>query len=281
MRIIARPPWRALIRRALARISITVTRGLSSRNSGTVSRRLIALPILVQSLSASRPVRSFCDSTSASLESTRWVSSAWPISSENTSTGLCVVLATCVAMPRPRAVLCTNRSAATKLCSSGTGEVDHPIELPAGDRSDAIPGDGGRCPPPQPIVVEKLRQDRHRLAARTATVGMPVVGARLAGGGADRGPRPFTLGLDHVVPHLHRQGVDRVLALGRGGGLGGHALDCGILAEDADLAAERCHGCPVHDLHLEGATPGAVVGDPSSAPLRTHTEAQQEVHHVE
>ena len=88
MTISARPPWRAFIRRALARISITVTRGLSSRYSGIVEAvdRLADLgPVAVDAAgrcaaSASRP-RPRCDRM-------RWVSSAWPISSENTSTGL-------------------------------------------------------------------------------------------------------------------------------------------------------------------------------------------------
>ena len=104
MTISARPPWRAFNRRALARISITVTRGLSSRNSGT-SRRPIARPIFAQSDSLSRPLRIFVESTWASLERIRWVSSLWPISSENTSTGRPVVWATCVAIPSPKAVL--------------------------------------------------------------------------------------------------------------------------------------------------------------------------------
>ena len=100
----ARPPWRAFSRRALARISITVTRGLSSRNSGT-SRRPMARPILAQSDSLSRPLRIFVESTLASLDRMRWVSSLWPISSENTRTGRPVVWATWVAMPSPNAVL--------------------------------------------------------------------------------------------------------------------------------------------------------------------------------
>ena len=78
------------------------------------------MPILVQSLSMSRPVRSFCESTRASDDRIRWVSSAWPISSEKNSTGFFVVIATWVAMPRPNAVLCTYTSAATKLCVPGT-----------------------------------------------------------------------------------------------------------------------------------------------------------------
>ena len=94
MTMSARPPWRAFSRRALARISITVTRGLSSRNSGT-SRRPIARPIRAQSDSLRRPLRIFVESTLASLDRMRWVSSSWPISSENTSTGLAVVWATC------------------------------------------------------------------------------------------------------------------------------------------------------------------------------------------
>ena len=112
MTISARPPWRALMRRALARISITVTRGLSSRNSGT-SRRPIARPILAQSDSVSRPVRIFVESTRASLDRMRWVSSLWPISSENTSTGLVAcVWATCVAMPEPERGLAHRRPGA-------------------------------------------------------------------------------------------------------------------------------------------------------------------------
>ena len=51
----------------MARISITVTRGLSSRKSGTSSRP-IALPILAQSASASLPVRILVESTRDSLE---------------------------------------------------------------------------------------------------------------------------------------------------------------------------------------------------------------------
>ena len=50
------------------------------------------MPILVQSVSTSRPVRSFCESTRASLDRMRCVSSAWPISSEKISTGFCAVL---------------------------------------------------------------------------------------------------------------------------------------------------------------------------------------------
>ena len=65
----------------------------------------MARPILAQSDSVSRPLRIFVESTFASLDRIRWVSSLCPISSEKTSTGRPVVWATWVAMPNPNAVL--------------------------------------------------------------------------------------------------------------------------------------------------------------------------------
>ena len=64
----------------------------------------MARPIFAQSASERRPLRIFCESTSASLDRIRWVSSTWPISSENTNTGRPLCLATWVAIPRPIAV---------------------------------------------------------------------------------------------------------------------------------------------------------------------------------
>ena len=66
----------SLSRRALARISITVTRGY--RRGTRAPRGPMARPILAQSDSVSRPLRIFVESTFASLDRIRWVSSLAP-----------------------------------------------------------------------------------------------------------------------------------------------------------------------------------------------------------
>ncbi len=163
----------------------------------------------------------------------------------------------------------------------GHREVDHPVDPGGCDGGDPVPRDGRRRPPAQPVVVEHVRQEGDRLPARPPPIGVPVVRPWLAGGLANRDPGALALGLQHVVPHLHRKRVDRVLPSRCEGSLGSHSSERFVLAEDADLAAERGERHPVHDLDLERTTTSALVGDPPRAPLRTHPEAQQQVHHVE
>ncbi len=65
----------------------------------------MAVLILVQSDSVSRPLRMRVESTRASEQMMRWVSSRWLISSEKNSTGRSAWRATLLAMPRAKAVL--------------------------------------------------------------------------------------------------------------------------------------------------------------------------------
>ena len=214
--ISARPPWRAFSRRAFARISITVTRGLSSRYSGTLSMRLIARPILVQSASASRPRRSFCDSTSASLDRIRCVSSAWPISSENTSTGFCVVFATWVAMPKPKRGLAHRRA--------GTDDVEG-ARLQAGEHLVEIVEAGGGAGD-DVAALERLLQLVHRQRQQV----------RQRPRGVD----------DAIFGDLEHLGLGLIERLGDIVGL--HVRDLGDLAGDADQPAQ--HRRVLHDLRV-------------------------------
>ena len=75
------PTW-LFSRRALARISMIVRLGLSSIQIGAWPRRPIALEMFDQSSPLSCPLRRRCESTLASEQSSRCVSSRWLISSE-------------------------------------------------------------------------------------------------------------------------------------------------------------------------------------------------------
>ena len=99
---------------------MTVRLGLSSIQMGADARRPIAWLIRLQSSSLNRPVRTRAESMRASPQSSRCDSSRLPISRLNTSTGWLAYNAAWAAMPRANDVLCTNMSAATKLCHSGT-----------------------------------------------------------------------------------------------------------------------------------------------------------------
>ena len=70
-----RSPSRARVRRALARISMTVQCGLSSMKSGAAASRPTAWLIIDHSLSGMLPVCSLRRSTRASAARSRFVSS--------------------------------------------------------------------------------------------------------------------------------------------------------------------------------------------------------------
>ena len=79
----------------------------------------MARPIFDQSFSVRSPVRSFLESTRASADRMRPVSSLWPISSEKNSTGSPPLMATWVAAPRANAVLPIEGRAPTMFSVSG------------------------------------------------------------------------------------------------------------------------------------------------------------------
>ena len=99
-----RSPWRARVRRAFARISITVQCGLSSISSGAAPSRPTAWLTFCQSPSGMRPVHRLRASTRASAARSRLVSSRLPISSEKKRTGRFASSATERAAPRANAV---------------------------------------------------------------------------------------------------------------------------------------------------------------------------------
>src|SRR5258708_4356657 len=98
-------PRRLFNRRVLARISITVTFGLSSMKIGASARRPTPWLIFFQSASVNLPSRTFLESTRDSEHKSRCDSSSWLISSENTTTGRSDSMAACAAMPSANEVL--------------------------------------------------------------------------------------------------------------------------------------------------------------------------------
>ena len=93
------------MRRALARISMTVQCGLSSMKSFASASRPTAWPRRDQSPSLRRAVHKRVASTRASIASRRFVSSSVPISIEKKMTGRPVDVATLRAIPSARLVL--------------------------------------------------------------------------------------------------------------------------------------------------------------------------------
>ncbi len=79
--------------------------GLSSIHIGDSARRPMPFEIRVQSSSRRLPSRMFLASTLASAHSNRWLSSRWPISRLNTSTGRFSRTAACAAMLSANEVL--------------------------------------------------------------------------------------------------------------------------------------------------------------------------------
>ena len=161
----------------------------------------------------------------------------------------------------------------------GHDEVDDLGRSHVHDLGDAVPTDVGRCPPPQLVIVERLRQQGDGLAAQAAPVGMPVVARGTTTPSVDLGPRQVALRLHDVVPHLGRHGVDGVPAGGASGDVA-HLPDRLVLAEDPDLVGEPDEGRSVHDLDLERRPSISSVGDLTSAELRSDAETQQRVRNV-
>ena len=107
------------MRRALARISMTVQCGLSSMKNGASARRPTAWCSFGHSCSLSLPVESLRASMPASAASRRLVSSRWPISIEKNSTGLRATSAQCSAAPSASEVLPWPGRAASTLSVDG------------------------------------------------------------------------------------------------------------------------------------------------------------------
>ena len=103
-------------------------------------------------------MRSFVESTSASLDRMRWVSSSWPISSENTSTGRPVVWATWVAMPEPERRLAHRRAGADDVQRRGlqAGQQLVEVVVAGGDAGDRVAA-GER-------LLEAVDRQLHQLA---------------------------------------------------------------------------------------------------------------------
>jgi hypothetical protein len=92
------------MRRAFARMSMTVTRGLSSMKIGASPSLPIAVEIFRQSVSCNWPVRIREAFTPASEQSIRCVSSRWLISREKRSTGTFALVAAWAMMPSAKLV---------------------------------------------------------------------------------------------------------------------------------------------------------------------------------
>ena len=115
----AKPPTLLRSRRARARIWVMVTLGLSSIQIGAEASLPKAPLIRRQSSSPSRPSRMLTLSTLASDDSSRWVSSMWPISSENNSTGKLWRTPALATIPSAKAVLPIEGRAPTTYSEDG------------------------------------------------------------------------------------------------------------------------------------------------------------------
>ena len=116
-----------------------MTFGFSSTQSGAFARRPMAWPIFDQSASTSRPLRSRVESTRASADSRRCVSSRCPISSEKNSTGRCASERGVGRHAESEGGVVHEHVARHEVVRHGDGEVVHLLHAVVGDLDDLVP----------------------------------------------------------------------------------------------------------------------------------------------
>ena len=90
---------------------------------------------------------------------------------------------------------------------AGDVEVVHLMIAARLDADDRIPHDVHRCPSAQDVAVEQFGEECDCLASGSTARDVPVVATRPADHPVDLCPAEQSLGLQHIVPRLHRQTV--------------------------------------------------------------------------